>query len=198
MLYLVATEYAAFVSGNEQLFWIKIAQNMSHLNSFFNQDPNSKSINGMEWRMFPFLVFTEWGNAQTCYSIIGVLTNRVTLSFPYIQFSPEFKSNINGEQYKLILNSSDKQICEIDSEIDYLTLINDKKDNAFIALLAEGKSVAGTLKINEDFLLSMNIGFDKIKLSDVENKKEIGSYSLKELVKGIKLDLDSSVLLSIN
>ncbi len=91
-----------------------------------------------------------------------------------------------------------KEFCNYsDEEIDYLALINANKNKAFIALLAEGKYVKDSLKINEKFISSLNIFNGKIKLISSHNNKEIGTYSQQQLVNGINIEFEGSIFLEI-
>jgi hypothetical protein len=198
MLYLASTEYAGIAPEKEKLFWLKIARNMSHLSKFFNHDVNSASVNGMEWRLFPFLVFSEWGNSQTCWAILESLMNRFHLRFPGIGFTADLKAKIDGENVKLIINTRQEgAYCIVDPEVDYLVMKSQETNKAYLALLAEGTATERVIRFGEDLLATICGNCEQFHLFDPVNHRSLGVYSKQELILGIKIFVDQSIILEV-
>lgn len=196
MLYLASTEYASVAPDNEKLLWLRIARNMSYLSKFFNQDINSPSVNGMEWRLFPFLVFSEWGNSQTCWAILESLMNRLHLKYPGIGFTSDLKARIDGDDVKLIINTpKERAYCIVDPEVDYLVMKSQETDKAYLALLAEGTSTKRIVRFGEDLMETICGNCENFHLFDAINHKSLGMYSKQELILGINIFVDQSIII---
>jgi hypothetical protein len=198
LIYLAATEYAMIAPEKERHFWIQLARNMSHMYAFLNQNPESETVNGMEWRLFPFLVFSEWGNSQTCWSILEFLMNRVHLQYPQIVFTADLQTHINSEKVNLIINKlNEDAYCTVDPDVDYLVMKSQEGDRIYLALLAEGTNSERHVRLGESLFKTVCGDCNNFELFDATNYRSLGKYSRKNLIDGVKVRVDQAIILEV-
>ena len=67
------------------------------LESYLRDNEKTKCKWGMEWRIFPFLVFSEWGNSQTCWATLEICKNRAQRAMPGLKFDAQLHAVIDGQ-----------------------------------------------------------------------------------------------------
>jgi hypothetical protein len=196
MLYLAACEVAAASHGGERDYWLQIARQFSHLDVFLSDIPGTKARFGMEWRTAPFLVFPEWGNSQTCWTIMEALRCRAAMAVPELKISGRMQGMLEGRRVTAVAPKWDDakgNLLDLDAEIDPLILLADD-GTLYLLLLCEGREVQTTLAFHAlaDFLPA-----GKLELTDVEEKSSLGFFDGEQLRTGIAMVVSGHKLIRV-
>jgi hypothetical protein len=186
LLYLASAQIAGTMQGVERNYWLQISRQFSHLDAFFSKTPGSVARNGMEWLNGPFLIFTEWGNAQVCWSIMETLRQRAALEIPGFKLDARMHCEFKGKKMYVITPKWDEvkgNLMELNPEIDPLVLRGDD-GSIYLFLLSEGHNIQEKLNFNAlvDYLPT-----GTIKLTNFETEKELGVITRQQISKGVSV-----------
>lgn len=196
MLYLAATEIAGHRQGEKARFWTQVARNVPLLDSFFRENDKTQAKYGMEWRAFPFLVFSDWGNGQTCWVIIETLKNRTQRAIRGLKFNAQGQTVIDGTTATIHAPKwdADGPLLEIDAEVDPLLLTTEDGD-LYVILLAEGRTIVDKLAFKA---ASRLLAGSEFVLSDAVTGAELGTFSKAQLQAGVPLTVENAMMLRIH
>ena len=191
-LFLASSEFATYINDvDKKTFWQHISQLFSHVSDFMLENPDTKTKYGMEWLLSPFLVFTEWGNAQLCWSIIETLRNRIQLFMPGFRLDSIMHGDYQGGKYTLFMPAwkENEDLISLDANIDPVYF---KNDSGQICLFLLGEGQTGIQHITFKSLLKFMNG-NRFELKDIRTGRILGNYSKRELEKGINIEFNQSL-----
>ena len=151
MVYLVASDLGRYRQGARAELWTQVARCLPLLESYLRDNDKTKCKWGMEWRIFPFLVFSEWGNSQTCWAAMEIYKNRAERAVSGLKFDAQLRTPIDGQTATIFAPKwgwpAPGPLVEIAPEVDPLVLKADGGD-LFLVLLAEGRTIDDKLKFS--------------------------------------------------
>jgi len=198
MAYLVASDLGRYRQGERAEVWTQVARCLPLLESYLREDDKTKCKWGMEWRIFPFLVFSEWGNSQTCWATLEIYKNRAERAVPGLRFDAQLRARIDGQTATIFAPKWGKPgpgpLLEIDANVDPLVLKAEGGD-LFIILLAEGHAINDKLKF---IAIADRLPASKCTVTNVLDKSLLGSFSKEQLRAGIPMIFKNVQVLKIN
>jgi len=186
LLYLASAQIAGATQGVERSYWLQISRQFSHLDAFFSKTSGSVAKNGMEWLNGPFLIFTEWGNAQVCWSIVETLRQRAALEVPGFKLDASMHCEFKGKKMSVITPKWDEangNLVKLNPEIDPLVLRSDDR-SIYLFLLSEGHNIQEKLNLNG---LADYLPTDTIKLTNFETGKELDVITRQQISKEVSV-----------
>jgi hypothetical protein len=197
MMYVAASEVAAATQGAERNYWLQIVRQFSQMDVFFSDIAGTKARFGMEWLTAPFLVFPEWGNAQTCWAIMETLRQRASIAVPSLKLDCRMQGTINGKRVSVIApkwDNANGNLLDLDPQIDPLVL-RAEDGSLRLLLLAEGVNLDATLALKA---LAASLGGNSFAVINVESGQILGTYTMQQLRKGIPVTVSGHLLLELN
>ncbi len=197
MMYVAASEVAAVTQGAERNYWLQIVRQFSQMEVFFSDIAGSKARFGMEWLTAPFLVFTEWGNSQTCWAIMETLRQRASIAVPDLKLDCRMQGALNGKRVSAIAPKWDNasgSMLELDPQIDPLVL-RVEDGSLRLLLLAEGMNLDATLALKG---LAASLNGKGFAVINVESGQILGTYTVQQLREGIPVTVRGHLLLELN
>ena len=108
MMCLSCAEAAAQTNdAKERDYWTGVSKTLSFISDFM-PIPNKTCDYGMEWRCYPFLVFSEWGNMQLSWVIIEILKNRIAMQYPDYKLDAKLSFKKGDHTYTLFMPEWDE------------------------------------------------------------------------------------------
>jgi hypothetical protein len=197
MMYVAASEVAAGTQGAERSYWLQIVRQFNQMDVFFSDIAGTKAHFGMEWLTAPFLVFPEWGNAQTCWAIMETIRQRTSIAVPALKLDCRMQGTLNGKRVSAIApkwDNANGNLLDLDPQIDPLVL-RTEDGSLRLLLLAEGLNLDATLALKALASSLVGNGFAVI---NYESGQILGTYTLQELRKGIPVTVRDHLLLELN
>jgi hypothetical protein len=183
---LAAAELALCTDNPEKKnYWTQISRQFSHVSDYIQDTPETQAKYGMEWLLAPYLVFSEWGNSQVCWSILETFRTRIHQAIPEFQLDHLLHGNFKGSDYSAFIPEyeGNEQLISFNRETDPM-FFKDNQGNIGLLLLSEGQSVKEKLSC-KSLLRFMEAG--TYELRNVLTNKVVGTYTTDKLAEGIDL-----------
>ncbi|MCX6878046.1 MAG: hypothetical protein NTW21_30180 [Verrucomicrobia bacterium] len=198
LAYLVASDLGRYRQGARAEQWTQVARCLPLLESYLRDNDKTKCKWGMEWRIFPFLVFSEWGNSQTCWATMEIFKNRAERAVNGLQFDAQLRTMIDGQSATIFAPKwgwpAPGPLVEINPEVDPLVLKTTGGD-LFVILLAEGRTISDTLKFAA---LAALLPTGQCTVTNVADKTIIGTYGKAQLQAGIPVAFKNVQVLKLS
>ncbi|WP_459190137.1 hypothetical protein ACGE0T_09025 [Parabacteroides sp. APC149_11_2_Y6] len=185
-LFLAAGELALQIQEpDRKAYWTQLSSRFNYVSAYLLDNQETKGRFGMEWLLSPFLVFSEWGNSQLCWSVLETLRIRILMSLPEFKLNSLLSGIYKGNSYSIILPkwSDNDFLLSINKDVEPVTFKNISGHNC-IFLLSEGQHVNDKLSCGR--LLGL-LPSSVYKMKNLQTGEFSGEYTTEQLLNGIDI-----------